>query len=413
MSSRMRLALLAGLALVIPAAASAETLSLDQAIARAVAAAPSVAAQEAAVRVARAGRIQAGSRPNPVVSGETENFVGSGGYGVFRQAETTVSYAQTIERGGKRDARIAYAERDIGVAQASARVARLDLAAEVQRAYIDLQIAGEVVWLAGRQLETEQALQKEALRRVRGYKDPLFVETRAAARIARATLELAETRARQASARALLASFWGESGEALEILPQIEQPADAPGRELATAYATLTRATVERAQAAVVVEQARAAQDYTLSGGVRHLRETGDVALVAGVSIPLGRFDRNGGNIERARAERERIEFEAEAARLQGLRQLASLGAEASAARTRADGIMHEVYPKAVKTLEQVREGYNRGGFRFSDVQDAADALVGYQREWVETMNRYRDIVSQIDRLTGRFDAAAPAETVP
>lgn len=413
MSSRMRLALLAGLALVTPAAASAETLSLDQAIARAVAAAPSVAAQEAAVRVARAGRIQAGSRPNPVVSGETENFVGSGGYGVFRQAETTVSYAQTIERGGKRDARIAYAERDIGVAQASARVARLDLAAEVQRAYIDLQIAGEVVWLAGRQLETEQALQKEALRRVRGYKDPLFVETRAAARIARATLELAETRARQASARALLASFWGESGEALEILPQIEQPADAPGRELATAYATLTRATVERAQAAVVVEQARAAQDYTLSGGVRHLRETGDVALVAGVSIPLGRFDRNGGNIERARAERERIEFEAEAARLQGLRQLASLGAEASAARTRADGIMHEVYPKAVKTLEQVREGYNRGGFRFSDVQDAADALVGYQREWVETMNRYRDIVSQIDRLTGRFDAAAPAETVP
>lgn len=413
MSSRMRLALLAGLALVTPAAASAETLSLDQAIARAVAAAPSVAAQEAAVRVARAGRIQAGSRPNPVVSGETENFVGSGGYGVFRQAETTVSYAQTIERGGKRDARIAYAERDIGVAQASARVARLDLAAEVQRAYIDLQIAGEVVWLAGRQLETEQALQKEALRRVRGYKDPLFVETRAAARTARATLELAETRARQASARALLASFWGESGEALEILPQIEQPADAPGRELATAYATLTRATVERAQAAVVVEQARAAQDYTLSGGVRHLRETGDVALVAGVSIPLGRFDRNGGNIERARAERERIEFEAEAARLQGLRQLASLGAEASAARTRADGIMHEVYPKAVKTLEQVREGYNRGGFRFSDVQDAADALVGYQREWVETMNRYRDIVSQIDRLTGRFDAAAPAETVP
>ena len=412
MSSRMRFALLAGLALAMPAAGHAEPLSLAQAIARAVAAAPSVAAQEAAVRAARGARVQAGARPNPIVSGETENFVGSGNYGVFRQAETTVSYAQTIERGGKRDARIAYAERDIGVAQATARVARLDLAAEVQRAYIDLQIAAEVVWLAGRQLESEQALQKEALRRVRGYKDPLFVETRAAARIARATLELDEARARQVSARALLASFWGGGSETIEIAAQIEQPAESPGQQMGTAPAALALALVERARAAVAVEQARATQDYTLSGGVRHLRQTGDVALVAGIAIPLGRFDRNGGNIARARAERERIELEAEAARLQGLRQLASLRADAQAARTRADGIMHQVYPKAVKTLAQVREGYDRGGFRFSDVQDAADALVGYQREWVETMNRYRDVVSQLDRLTGRFDATTTPETV-
>ena len=43
------------------------------------------------------------------------NLDGTGAYDVYRQAETTVTYAQTIERGGKRDARIAYAERDIAV----------------------------------------------------------------------------------------------------------------------------------------------------------------------------------------------------------------------------------------------------------------------------------------------------------
>lgn len=409
MSLTLRSGLLAGLALALPIAVSAEPVSLDEAVRRAITASPAIQAQEAGIRSARAGRSQADVRPNPVLSVEAENIVGTGRYDVYRQAETTVTYAQTIERGGKRDARIAYAERDIGVAEASARLVRLDIAEAVQRAFIDLQIAEEVVWLAERRLETERAMQTEALRRVRGYKDPLFVETRAEARVAQARLALDEARSRRNAARARLASFWGGKAEDLEVPREIEKPDDHL-HPLAEADSALASATVERAQAAVVVEQTRGVQDYTVSGGVRHLRDTGDVALVAGMSIPLGRFDRNRGNIERAQADRQRIELQAEAARLDRLRQLASLRAEADAARMRADGIMQDVYPKAVRTLQQVREGYNRGGFRFSDVQDAADAITEVQSQWVEAMTRYRDILSQIDRLTGRFDVVAGEE---
>ena len=409
MSLTLRAGLLAGLALASPVAASAEPVSLDEAVRRAIAASPAIQAQEAGIRSARAGRSQADVRPNPVLSVEAENIAGTGAYDVYRQAETTVTYTQTIERGGKRDARIAYAERDIGVAEASARLVRLDLAEAVQRTFIDLQIAEEVVWLAERRLETERAMQTEALRRVRGYKDPLFVETRAEARVAQARLALDEARSRRNAARERLASFWGGKADDVEVPRGIEKPDDQL-HQLAAADSALASATVERAQAAVVVEQTRGVQDYTVSGGVRHLRETGDVALVAGISIPLGRFDRNRGNIERAQAERQRIELLAEAARLDRLRQLASLRAEADAARMRADGIMQDVYPKAVRTLQQVREGYNRGGFRFSDVQDGADAIIEVQSQWVEAMTRYRDILSQIDRLTGRFDAVAGEE---
>ena len=409
MTLTLRAGLLAGLALALPITASAEPVTLDEAVRRAIAASPAIQAQEAGIRSARAGRSQADIRPNPVLLVEAENIAGTGAYDVYRQAETTVTYAQTIERGGKRDARIAYAERDVGVAEASARLVRLDLAEAVQRTFIDLQIAEEVVWLAERRLETERAMQTEALRRVRGYKDPLFVETRAEARVARARLALDEARSRRNAARARLASFWGGKPEDVEVPRGLEKPDDHLN-QLAAADSALASATVERAQAAVVVEQTRGVQDYTVSGGVRHLRETGDVALVAGISIPLGRFDRNRGNIERAQAERQRIELLAEAARLDRLRQLASLRAEADAARMRADGIMQDVYPKAVRTLQQVREGYNRGGFRFSDVQDGADAIIEVQSQWVEAMTRYRDILSQIDRLTGRFDVVAGEE---
>lgn len=406
----LRAALLAGAALLFAGPIWAAPLTLDEAIERAVAASPDLLARGAGVDAARAEQTQAQVRPNPTLSVEAENFGGTGSYGLFKQPEVTVTYSQPIERGGKRDARMAYASRGVDIARAQARATRLDLAQQVQRAFIDVQIAEQLAWVADERLGLEQAMHKEAIRRVRGYKDPLFVETRADARILQAELAATEAKAKRAAARALLASYWGGSAKTLVIDEGIEKPNTA-APALAEADAEVNDAAVERARAQVVVEQSRGVQDYTVSGGARFLRETGDVAAVASVSIPLGRFDRNQGNIDRARAERQRIEYEAEANRLARLRRLASLRADAEAARVRADGIMQDVYPKAVKTLAQVREGYNRGGFRFSDVQDAADVIIDIQGQWAEAMTRYRDAQSEIDRLTGRFDAVPFAET--
>ncbi len=408
----LRSALLAGALIISSGAAHAETLTLEQAVAKASEAAPLLKANDAAIAAARAGRRQADVRPNPSVTVEAENFAGSGPYNVFGRSEVTGIYSQPIERGGKRDARIAYAERDIGVAQASGRVTRLDLAAAVERAFIDINIADAVVQITAYRLETEREIEREALRRVRGYKDPLFVETRAAARVAQAKIDADQAEAKARAARNSLASFWAGTGEDLQVagefLPYI--PVEL---KLADADLSLANAETARASAAVNVEQSRAVQDYTVSGGARFLRETNDVTLVAGITIPLGRFDRNQGNIERAQAERLRAELTAEANRLERLRRLASLRVDADAARTRADAIMAEVYPRTTKTLAQVREGYNRGGFTFRDVQDAADAILAVQDQWLQAMTQYRDTQTEIDRLIGRFGDAAAVETNP
>jgi cobalt-zinc-cadmium efflux system outer membrane protein len=406
----LRAALFAGAALILARPAWAEPLTLAQAIERAVAASPDLLAHGASIDAARAEQTQAQLHPNPTLSVEAENFAGTGGYSLFKQPEITLTYSQPIERGDKRGARIAHAARGVDLVQAQARTTRLDLAQQVQRAFIDVQIAEQLVWIAEQRLGLERAMHQEAVRRVRGYKDPLFVETRADARILQAELAAKEAAAKRASTRALLASYWGGNADGLTIDEDIEKP-DAHAHAVAGADAAVRDAAVEQARAQVVVEQSHGVQDYTVSGGARFLRDTNDVAVVAGVSIPLGRFDRNQGNIDRARAERQRLEYQAEADRLARLRRLAALRADADAARIRAEGMMQDVYPKAVKALAQVREGYNRGGFRFSDVQDAADAIIDIQGQWAEAMTRYRDAQSEIDRLTGRFDAAPFAET--
>ena len=404
-----RAALLAGALLVTGAPSLAETVSLNQAVAKALEAAPLLRAEQAAIAAARAGKAQADVRPDPSIAVEAENFVGTGPYSVLRRAEVTATYNQPIERGGKRAARVALAEREIGVASASAEVTRLELAAAVQRTFLDILIAQQIEAIAKQQLSIEQGLQSEALRRVRGYKDPLFVETRAAARVARARIALAQSQARLRNARDVLASFWGGDGVDLAVDGELSLGGD-QASELAEADQALEEARVARASAAVTVEQTRKTQDYTVSGGTRFIKGTNDIALVAGITIPLGRFDRNQGNIERARAERLRLELTAEANRLERLRRRASLGAEAERALSWANSIKSEVYPRVAKTLAQVREGYNRGGFSFRDIQDAADAIIEAQDEWLAAMIEYRDLQTEIDRLTGRF--AAPLATI-
>ena len=406
MFPKLRTALLAAALVFTSCVALAEPITLEEAIAKALEAAPLLKANEAEIAAARAGRVQAGVRPNPSVMVEAENFVGTGPYNVLGQAEITGMYSQPIERGGKRDARIGLAERGIGVAEAARKVTRLDIAAAVERSFIDVMIADAVVKITTYRLETEQGIEREALRRVRGCKDPLFVETRAAARVAQAQIDVDQAEAKARATRNVLASFWSGIGEDLEVAGDF-LPYRPVEQKLAPADLALAEAQTARASAAVRVEQTKRVQDYTVSGGARFLRGTNDVALVAGVTIPLGRFDKNQGNIERAQAERLQAELTAEANRLERLRRLASLRADADAARTRADAIMAEVYPRTVKTLAQVREGYNRGGFNFRDVQDAADAILAVQEQWLAAMTQYRDLQTEIDRLTGRFDATA------
>ena len=85
----------------------AQTLSLQTALQRALAANPRLTAAERDVGIASGQSIQAGALINPELSYEQDNFFGSGRYRGTRSAETTLQISQLFELFGKRDARIA------------------------------------------------------------------------------------------------------------------------------------------------------------------------------------------------------------------------------------------------------------------------------------------------------------------
>lgn len=402
MNANSRAALLA-VTVMWASAAQAQSLTLDEAIEQSVSNSPQGAATAARVEGLDAARAAADTRPAPTIEGSIENIGTSG----FNEFQIDGTYNQRLERGGKRQARIELAEGEIGIAQAEALVRRLDLARQVQELYVETQAAALELELARSRVEIAAALQSEVQRRVDGARDPLFAGTRARTELAEAEvdLELAEHALDAAKARLALltgndpAEVWVVTEGFLEMeTPDIEL------RELPSIDLALYEARRERADANYRLQQAYSRTDPTVYAGPR-VFGSGDIAIVAGFSLPLPNRALNRANIDRAAAEQRQVEADLAVERFQRQRDVALAAERVEEARHEAEAIRSRVIPGAQQTLREVREGYNRGGFTFLDVSTAQSALHDARVRFVEAVSEYHEAKVELDRLTGRFAA--------
>lgn len=420
-SARLGLAIAATLALNLlsPAAAQAQAeppaLSLTEALAKAAGANPTLTGSNARLAAAQANLRQAGVRPNPTLGVELENFAGTGVYSLLDRTEATVSYQQTLERGGKREARTGRARAEIEVARLRREVRTLDLLRDVQVAYAEAAAAEAELLIAEARLIAAHQSQTDIDRRVKAARDPLFAGSRADMMTAQAQIARDQARDRARNARAALARFWGGGPEfRLALEPFFEGKGPVVPASLTIADLALLEAERDVAIANIRVEQARAVVDPTVRAGVRYLGDGNNIAFVVGGTIPLRRYDTNRSGIERARAERNAAEADIAVARLAREREIAQLTAKISSAATEAERIRAEVIPPAIKSVEQVREGFNRGGFSYLDVTEAERALADARARRVSVLRQYHLDQAALDRLTGRQAALTqtqPAET--
>ena len=409
------LALSAALLMATPALSQTPRLSLNEALRLGLAADPAANAFRARLDAAKANVRQADTRPNPSLGLEVENFTGSGRFAALDRTETTLSYHQAYERGGKRQARTLLAQREVDLAAVRAQVRRLDLAKAVQLAFIGVLAADAEVLVAEDQATVAQRAHDEVSRRVAGARDPLFAGARSEAELAQARVSLDRANANARNARAALAAYWsGEAGfiEPIELFEDIRQPPVSP---VSADMPDLRLLAVERdiAVARIAVEQARAVQDPSLSLGVRHLQNEGAMALVVGGTLPLGRYDTNRGAIDRARSERTAVEADLEALRLEREREIALLIARRAAAVAEVRRTDDEVLPSAQRAVTLVGDGFRRGGFSYLDVIAAQRALIEARSRRVEILKAFHQDGASLDRLTGAHAELASTETQP
>ena len=395
-----RAALLAA-TLVWAPSASAQTYTLEEAVRTAVANSPQGEATAARLDGLNAARSAADTNPAPTIDGTVEN-IGTPG---FSQWQIDGTYNQRLERGGKRAARVGLAQGDIAVAEAEALVRRLDLASEVQALYVEAQAAALSLELARSRVEIAETLANEVQRRVDEARDPLFAGTRARTQLAEARVDLGLAEHAFEAALARLALLTGGDPRSIGVVTSGFLEAE----EIAITNADLTpvdlavfQARRERADANYRLQEANSRTDPTVFAGPR-LFGNGDVAVIAGFSLPLPNRALNRANIDRAAAEQRQVEADLAVERFQRRRQIALAAERVEEARHEAEAIQEQVVPGAEQTLREVRAGYNRGGFTFLDVSIAQTALHEARVRFVDALAEYHQAKVDYDRLTGRF----------
>ncbi len=395
-----RAALLAA-TLVWATSASAQTYTLEEAVRTAVANSPQGEATAARLDGLNAARSAADTNPAPTIDGTVEN-IGTPG---FSQWQIDGTYNQRLERGGKRAARVGLAQGDIAVAEAEALVRRLDLASEVQALYVEAQAAALSLELARSRVEIAETLANEVQRRVDEARDPLFAGTRARTQLAEARVDLGLAEHAFEAALARLALLTGGDPRSIGVVTSGFLEAE----EIAITNADLTpvdlavfQARRERADANYRLQEANSRTDPTVFAGPR-LFGNGDVAVIAGFSLPLPNRALNRANIDRAAAEQRQVEADLAVERFQRRRQIALAAERVEEARHEAEAIQEQVVPGAEQTLREVRAGYNRGGFTFLDVSIAQTALHEARVRFVDALAEYHQAKVDYDRLTGRF----------
>ena len=409
MSARIFAAILLWLSLscLSPVWAQGGNLSLRDAIQRAVASNPRLTAADRDIGIATGRRVQAGAIPNPDVSFEADNILGSGPYRGTRSAETTLQLGQLIELGGKRGARIAAGSAELDAAFYQRSAVRLEVISDAAVAFFNVLGAQRRIAIFDVHVSALQRLIPLLQRRVDAGASSFAEVARAqvAADLVRADREKAKTLL--AIAKLELATLMGTSrvdyGQATGDFSRTGVvPAFSVIRRAVEGNPQLVRFTALRAQrdAELLVARLKAVPDLRAGVAWRHFNDTGDNAVRIGVSIPIPVFDQNRGGILEAEQQRAKVEAEASISRAALLLTLGRAYETLSGAAREAD-ILRGSQPNARRAVESMESGYSQGRFSLLELLDVHNSAAQAALRELDALLSFHVSLATIEGLIG------------
>jgi outer membrane protein, heavy metal efflux system len=327
----------------------------------------------------QAGEVAAALRPNPVFNSASQDF------NVFQPSkldptngqEFTNSLAWTIERGGKRDARIQDSRLVSQVAQAGVNDGERQLDLQVKLAFVSLLLNTELLKLAEENLhEYGQVIDANQLRWQAGDISETDFD-RIKIEEARFQSDGLSARTATLQARSQLATLLGISDSArVEIQGELAAPATSNTldelRRAALAYrpdyAGALRSTA-KAEADTRLARANGAADLTVSP--EYKRNGPDNTIGLTFSVPVRIFDRNQGEKLRAKRDLESSRLAEQAARLQVLADVQQAWDAYQAAAERQKLYSDDYLKRSQSVLERMTFSYQHGAASLLDYLDA------------------------------------------
>ncbi|MGN6376986.1 MAG: TolC family protein, partial [Sphingomonas sp.] len=228
-----------------------------------------------------------------------------------------------------------------------------------------------------------QELARVAKELVDAGREPPLRGLRARAALARTTAALRSAEADERNARSALAALLGRDVPPERLVGDAPMAIPAQIDANATLDVALAKANAAIARADVVQARAEGRVDPSVGIGVRHLRETGDIGLVASVSMPLPVFDRNQGNVAAARSDVAAADARVTAATNEAAAIIANARASLTAAEARLGALEQSGLAEAREALRLAELSYRAGRASLIELLDAQQAYALLQSDLI------------------------------
>lgn len=403
-------------ALSLAAQTAGPGLTLDQVLDEALQRNLRLLAERFNISIGEARIVQARLKPNPVLSvgGNYLDALGSGfdpGKSAAGPTEVNARIDYLVERGRKRQERIAVAQAARTVSQLELLNSTRSLVLDVQNGFTEVLLARENLDLARASLEAFNRI--VAVNRTRvGSGDLAKVELvrsevaalqfRNQVRQSEMRLRVARNRLQALMGRTVFAPDFAITGALRRDRLLFKQPEILQAALAARPDLDALRRDQARSQAEVRLQLAQAKVDYSIGAGYNRQWNVGagrrGDSLGVFVSLPLPVYNRNQGEIERAQQEQAQIQ-----ARIRSLEQdiaaeVANAFEQYSTAQTLLETIEVDMLDQARRVREVIGFSYQRGEATFVELLDA-------QRTFNETMQGLNEARAEYARSLFLIDS--------
>ena len=391
----------------IASSSEVKSINLQEAIAKTFEYNPALRALKYQLK-AQDGQIeQASISPGMNLSLDLEDTLGTGAYSGINNSQVTFSVAWVLER-GIRQSYIDVANANKVLMSSSQKIIQLDAAAETAKRYL-VSLAFQ-----SRKLNADESVKlaeetiKTVEKRVSAGKTPEAELSRAKAELIRRKLEREDMEHELESANRQLASQWGEVDDLFQrVEGNLLFVPNLPTFEKFKSYIknnpqfTQILSNQRLKQAELDLELKKAKPSWQLSAGLRHYQESGNQALVGGISIPFGKGTRNTGRILEARANLEESSIHESILKVQIETDLFVLYEKLQHSLHVMETYREEIIPTLGTALKQTRRAYNLGRYSYLELRSVQNEVLEANNALLEASINAHENIIEIERITG------------
>jgi cobalt-zinc-cadmium efflux system outer membrane protein len=395
-------------------------VGVEELVARALEINPELRAARSEVEAGKGRLLQAGFRPNPMLDlSGSKNVAGPDNM-------LMISISWPLDLGGRKDARVAVAARDLALAEARVAERERQMATDVRAKAGELLATRLNLRIIDDLLALNRAAQSLVGQRVREGAAPPLHESLLLVEITRLEAQRAGQAGRLEALRLQLARLIGvapptslEVGGDLETVPPTPAPEQAtqqalerrPDLRMAGLEDGLARARVDRERAegrfdaSLFGQYQRQETGFDLMGmnGAGNFKPIMDVFHMVsfGVSITLPVRHQNQGNVAAALADVEGARRRREATELLVRQEVASAYAQSEAAARAAQIYRAQVLETARRNFAVVRQSYELGRLGLLDVIAEQRRLIELETGFTDVLKQRWDAVVDLQRAIG------------